>query len=161
MNTRFFLFCMALGAGSFLFSCKKSSRSSTPQWSAGTGQYYVGGITYATADTLAPDPITGLKDLTMWPTGTTAHTQTQLFIYNMPTATSGTVQLTDDPGGLNDTTCYILGNFEDSNGREFFSSNGVTGTLTKTGSTSFSFRATAYIGSNISDTILIQGNGTW
>ncbi|HUB59856.1 MAG TPA: hypothetical protein VL978_04085 [Puia sp.] len=160
MNRKIFTICVALSAGFFLFACKKNG-AAKPQWSAGTGEYFVYGDTYETDDTLAPDPFTSGKDLSMWPTGPVSRTQSQLFIYNMPSAGSGTFQLTDDPGGLYDTTCYILGNFPGPNGEDMFSSNGVTGSLTKTGTNSFTFTATAYIGSSLSDTMHIEGSGSY
>lgn len=155
MNKKFFLFCMALGAGFLFFACKKSNGPSTQQVSAGTGTYTLNNVTYSTNDTLAPDPFSGQKDLSMYPTN---GTKAWLFIYNMPTASSGTTQFTD---GTNDTTVFVLGFFPGPNGNVNYSSNGVTGSLTKTGATSFTFSATVYDDSNPNTTYSVQGSGTY
>jgi hypothetical protein len=159
MNKKLSILCMALGAGVFLFACKKSNGPSTQQWSAGTGTYTINTTTFATNDTLAPDPLSGKKDVTMWPT--TGSNQNMLFIYNIPTASSGTIQLTAGQGGSGDTTCFILGFFQGTNGLVNFNSDGVTGTITKTGATSFTFSATVYDQANPNITYAVQGSGAY
>lgn len=161
MNRKFFFICMALGAGFFLFACKKNNRAAQPRWSAGIGYFTIGATTWETNDTLAQDPIGPGKDLTMWTVAQNSYKYDRVFIYNMPAAASGTFQLTNDPGGLDDTTCYILGFYQGTNGNINFASTGIHGELTKLGVDSFSFAAWVNDDANPSDTFALTGYGAY
>jgi len=130
--------------------CKKAKTS--PQFSAGTGSYVFNGTSVNTKDTLAPDPFSGGKDVTMWPaTGG----KDLVFVYNMPAQGSGTFPLTD---GTSQSSVYILGH----NGQINFSSTGApSDILTKTGTNTFTFSCTVADDSNPGNTYTLTGSGSY
>lgn len=142
-----------IALGSFILlstGCKKSKPSS--QLSVGTGSYTFNGTMVATNDTLGPDVFSGGKDLTMWPTSS----NNLVFVYNMPSQSSGSVSLSDG-SQVSGITPYILGKYGQIN---FASVNG-SGSVTKTGTNSFTFTCTVADQINIANTYSLSGTGTY
>lgn len=135
-----------------------SKKKSSPQISAGVGTYTFNGTNmYSTNDTLTTDIFSGGKDVTMWPTAS-ATASNIMYVYNMPSQSSGSVNLSD---GSNQSSSapYILGN--SSTGSIHYSSVANSGSITKTGATSFSFSCTVSDDFNPSNTYTLSGNGTY
>jgi hypothetical protein len=149
------LISLAVTCIATLQACKKSNPSGSSQLSAGTGSYTFNGTMVNTNDTLGPDIFSGGKDLTMWPTGNSAASNL-VFVYNMPSQSSGSVNLSDGSNSSS-TTPYILGNINNIN----FASVANSGTVTKNSATSFSFSCTVSDDSNPSNTYTLSGSGTY
>ncbi|HLX92339.1 MAG TPA: hypothetical protein VKR32_11680 [Puia sp.] len=138
-------------------SCKKSSTKKTLP--SGTGQFIIDNVTFATNDTLTDDLFNSGKDLTMWPT-TSLTARGALFIYDMPSASSGTTTLSDG-SSISSLTPYILGTVVSGGDSISYASVAGEGSITKTGATSFTFSCTVANQLNSSDTLSISGSGTY
>jgi len=133
-----------------------SKKKSSPQISAGVGTYTFNGTNmYTTNDTLTTDFFSGGKDVTMWPTAS-ASAQNLIFVYNIPSQSSGSVNLSDG-SSQSSTAPYILG----YNGQIHFASVAGSGSVTKTGVTSFSFSCKVSDDSNPGNTYTLSGSGTY
>ena len=132
-----------------------SKKKDSPQFSAGTGSYTFNGTVYATNDTLTGDVFSGGNDVTMWPKGS-ATAQNLVFVDNIPSQSSGSVNLSDG-SSPSSTAPYILG----FNGQIHFSSVVNTGSVIKTGANSFSFSCMVSDDSNPSNTYTLSGSGNY
>jgi hypothetical protein len=138
-------------------SCSRSSDSNndnpTPQ--LGTGSFTVDGTTYTGICVGVPSSFcpSGL-DVAITPTVGNSTSQSFL-IYNMPSASSGTFNVTD--GYQSNGTCNLWTAYS-SVGTVYASKSG---TITKTGPKSFTFTCTVYyLLNNVSKTVTGQGTYT-
>lgn len=129
--------------------CKKSNTGSKPN--TGTGSYTFNGASVNTNDTLGPDVFSGGNDVTMTP----ANGKNIVFVYNIPSQSSGSFGLSN---GVNSATLYILGTYGQIN---FASTGTVTDSLKKTGANSFSFSCKVSDQINHSNTYTLTGSGTY